>query len=40
MYGYVSPEFTPMESTKTCEWIDIYTIKSILVEVGMEYRSL
>ena len=19
MYGYVSPEFTPMESTRTCE---------------------
>ena len=40
MYGYVSPEFTPMVSTGTCELIDIYIIKSILVEVGMEHRSL
>ena len=40
MYGYVNPEFTPMESTRTCEYIDIYIIKNILVEVGMEHRSL
>ena len=26
MYGYVNPEFTPMESTSTCEQIDIYII--------------
>ena len=40
MYRYVSREFTPMENTRTCEYINVYIIKSIFDEVGMKQKSL